>query len=148
MDGETKTLSLHDLERLAILDGLERHNGNRSKTALELQIGRNAVFKMLKEVEPDRDEIRALAFRMLRGETRPGGAASETIRAIHEECNRVREEIPNYEARVSTPSMARRVLQGAIIEGERSIESGDAGRMAKALAELRSIRPCKTGRKL
>jgi hypothetical protein len=92
---------------------------------------------------PERDDRRARAFKMLRGEET---AMSETIKAIHAENNRVRKAIPYWESLATTPGTARDLLEAAILEGERSIEAGDVVRMTAALKELRTIENCKAAR--
>jgi transposase-like protein len=141
MAEERKALTLRELERLAILDALERNSGNKDATARALGIGRTTLYRWLKEAGLSNQDDGGLRHEQLCALKRRTGqmnpADTETlIKAIHAECNRVRRVIPDYESRVSSPGLARDILLLAITQAEESIASGDVARMVKALESL------------
>lgn len=62
---------------------------------------------------------------------------SNLIEAIQQECTRVREAIPHYEAIGPAGAFGAMMLKQSVQRGESAIASGDAVAMVKALADLK-----------
>lgn len=60
------------------------------------------------------------------------------VEGIQEQCNRVREILPHYDALGPVGVFGATMLRHAIKEGEAAIASGDVVRMVKAYAALES----------
>lgn len=59
------------------------------------------------------------------------------IEGIQQECHRVRELIPHYDALGPVGTFGGLVLRESIREGEAAIASGDVTRMVEALKDLK-----------